>query len=93
MFLIYVNYIVISSNIGKFVLYADDTYIFVSGASETEAYEKAQLVLYAIYDYMYANQLHINVEKSCYMHFDVNILTKKDWFVLELIEHMITYSL
>ena len=53
-----------SSNIGKFVLYADDTNIFVSGASETEAYEKAQLVLDAIYDYMYANQLHINVEKS-----------------------------
>ena len=83
-----------SSNIGKFVLYADDTYIFVSGTSETEAYEKAQLVLDAIYDYMYANQLHVNVEKSCYnalCTLDVNILTKKDWFVLELIEHhMIT---
>ena len=69
MFLIYVNEIVISSNIGKFVLYADDTNIFVSGASETEAHEKAQLVLDAIYDYIYASQLHINVEKSCYMHF------------------------
>ena len=43
--LIYVNDIVMSSNIGKFVLYADDTNIFVSGASGTEAYEKAQLVL------------------------------------------------
>ena len=69
LFLIYVNDIVMSSNIGTFVLYADDTNIFVSGASETEAYDKAQLVLDAIYDYMYANQLHINVEKSCYMHF------------------------
>ena len=37
--------------------------------SEAEAYEKAQSVLNAVYDYMYANQLHINVEKSCYMHF------------------------
>ena len=53
LFLIYVNDIFMSSNIGKFVLYADDTNIFVSGASETEAYEKAQLVLDAIYDYMY----------------------------------------
>ena len=69
LFLIYVNDIVMSSNIGKFVFYADDTNIFVSGASETEAYEKTQLVLDAIYDYMYANQLHINVEKSCNMHF------------------------
>ena len=60
-----------SSNIEKFVLYVDDTNIFVFATSETEAYEKAQLVLDAIYDNMYANQLHINVEKSCYyyMHF------------------------
>ena len=38
-------------------------------SSETEAYEKAQLVLDAIYDYMYAIELHINVKKSCYMQF------------------------
>ena len=72
MFLIYVNDIVMSSNIGKFVLYVDDTNIFVSGASETEAYEKARLVLDAIYDYMYANQLHINVEKAVICTLDVN---------------------
>ena len=50
-------------------MYAHDTNII--GSSETEAYEKDQLVLGAIYviDYMFANQLHINVEKSCYMHF------------------------
>ena len=57
------------SDLGKFVLYADDTNIFISGNSEAEASEKAQSVSNAIYDYMYANQLHINVEKSCYMHF------------------------
>ena len=67
--LIYVNDIVMSSDLGKFVLYADDTNIFISGYSEAEAYEKAQSVLNAVYDYIYANQLHINVEKSCYMHF------------------------
>ena len=44
-------------------------YIFISGNSNAEAYERAQSVLNAIYDYMYAYQLHINVEKSCYMHF------------------------
>ena len=38
-------------------------------SSETEAYEKAQLVLDAMYDYMYAIELHINVKKSCYMQF------------------------
>ena len=63
LFLIYLNDIVMSSNIGKFVLYANDTKIFVSGTSETEAYEKAQLILDAIYDYMYANQHFICDEK------------------------------
>ena len=58
-----------SSDLGKFVLYADDTNIFISGNSEAEVYEKAQSVLSAIYDYMYANQRYINVGKSCYMHF------------------------
>ena len=42
---------------------------FIYVNSEAEAYEKAQLVLSAIYDYMYANQFHINIGKSCYMHF------------------------
>ena len=44
-----------SSDLGKFVLYADDTNMFISGNSETEAYEKEQSVPSAIYDYMYAN--------------------------------------
>ena len=69
LFLIYVNDIVTTSTLGKFVLYADDTNIFVSGASEAEAYENAQIVLDNVYDYMFANQLHINVGKSCFMHF------------------------
>ena len=58
-----------SSDLGKFVLYADDTNIFISGNSEAEVYEKAQSALSAIYDYMYTNQLNSNVEKSCHMHF------------------------
>ena len=78
-----------SSDLGKFVLYADDTNMFISGNSETEAYEKAQSVLSVIYDYMYANQLHINV--ICIL--DMNILIKRDLFVLEQTELMIDYFL
>ena len=44
-----------SSDLGKFVLYADGTNIFVSGNSEAEAYEKAQSVLNAVYDYIPAS--------------------------------------
>ena len=69
LFLIYVNDIVTTSPDGKFVLYADDTNIFVSGASECDVYKAAQTILNEIYDYMFANQLHINVDKSCYMYF------------------------
>ena len=66
-----------SSNICKFVLYTDDTNIFVVGTSETKAYKKAQLVVDAIYNYMYENQLHINVV-ICSMHFRCEYSNKKN---------------
>ena len=49
--------------------------------------------LSAIYDYMYANQLHINVEKVVICILDMNILIKRDLFVLEQTELMIDYFL
>ena len=57
------------STFETFVLFADDTNIFVSGSTEEEAYEKSQIVLNQLEEYMFANQLHINVEKTCYMYF------------------------
>ena len=53
---------------GEFVLFADDTNIFVTGKDEKSAYLKANIVLEKVHEYMYSNQLHINTEKSCYMH-------------------------
>ena len=76
LFLIYVNYIVMSSDLGKFVLYADDTNIFIS---ETEVYEKAQSVLSAIYDYMYICMLTsfiLMLKKDFICILDMNILIK-----------------
>ena len=67
-FLIYINDIVNSSSNGKFVLFADDTNIFISGSSEKEAYEKASVVIDKLQDYMYNNQLHINIDKTCFMY-------------------------
>ena len=69
LFLIYINDIVNSTSLGSFVLFADDTNIFVTGKNEKDVYEKANTVLEKINDYMTSNQLHINVTKSCYMHF------------------------
>ena len=69
LFLLYINDIVNSSSLGTYVLFADDTNIFVVGRSEQEAYDKANIVLNEINKYMLSNQLHINIGKCCYMHF------------------------
>ena len=69
LFLIYINDITNATDQGNFVLFADDTNIFVIGKSENEVYEKANYVLDAVYEYMTKNLLHINMTKSVYMHF------------------------
>ena len=69
LFLIYINDIVQSSSLGHFVMFADDTNIFVVGNSEKEVYAKANKILCEINLYMLSNQLHINTEKCVYMHF------------------------
>ena len=68
LFLIYINDLVNSSTRGDFVIFADDTNIFVPGKTKIEAYENSQIVLNGIHEYMFSNQLHINLTKSVYMH-------------------------
>ena len=53
----------------KIILYADDTNIFISCKSEEDSITLANKILVKINDYMNANFLHINADKSCYMHF------------------------
>ena len=53
----------------KFILYADDTNIFIAGPSKEATYLKANLVLEHVSLYMRLNLLHINMSKCCYMHF------------------------
>ena len=69
LFLAYINDITNASEDGHFVLFADDTNIFVVGKTEEEVYTKSNQVLTAVHDYMIKNQLHINMTKSVYMHF------------------------
>ena len=69
LFLIYINDLISSSALGHFVLFADDTNIFVSGESKNDAYNNANKVMDDISKYMYTNQLHINMDKSVYMYF------------------------
>ena len=73
LFLLYINDIVNTTPNGDFVLYADDTNIFVAGNSKEAAYEKANEVLNYVYKYMVSNKLHINMSKCNYMYFRPNI--------------------
>ena len=54
----------------NFIFYADDTNIFVVGESREEAHLLANKVLCMVNKYMNCNLLHINMNKSCYMHFE-----------------------
>ena len=78
LFLVYINDILNSSNLGIFVLFADDTNIFVVGSSADDAYDKANMILQSVYTYMKANELHINMSKCCYMHFRPKIRLSRD---------------
>ena len=67
LFLIYINDLINCSDLGKFILFADDTYIFVSGHSYEIAVQKANMILTSVSSYKHANKLHINIKKSCFM--------------------------
>ena len=83
LFLIYINDISNCTTSGTFVLFADDTNVFVAGESIDDVYIKANHILDCIYKYMAANQLHINMSKSCYMHFQPKL--NRDDLGLELL--------
>ena len=71
LFILYINDITncYTGNDCKFVLYADDTNIFVIGLSEESAYLKANVILEQVSKFMQRNLLHINMSKCCYIHF------------------------
>ena len=69
LFLIYINDISNTSNEGEFILFADDTNIFVRGQTALLAFKTANEILRKVNDYMHVNKLHINMEKCCFIHF------------------------
>ena len=67
LFLIYINDIANCSELVKFILFADDTNIFVEHESPIEVYNIANRILKSVVDYMHCNKLHINMKKCCYV--------------------------
>ena len=73
LFLIYINDLCNTCKNGEFILFADDTNIFVKSNSESMAYSAANKILRKVELYMSANKLHINMKKCCYIHFKPQI--------------------
>ena len=69
LFLVYINDIFRCSKLGTFVLFADDTNIFICAETKEAAFQSANILLESVNKYMQCNLLHINVKKSCYMYF------------------------
>ena len=78
LFLIYINDITnCYDNVNcKFILYADDTNLFVKGINRDSAVSLANKLLAAITTYMKSNLLHINLSKCCFMHFTPTSITQ-----------------
>ena len=55
LFLIYINDLINCSDLGKFILFADDTNIFVSGHSYEIAVQKANMILTSVSSYYIAD--------------------------------------
>ena len=80
LFLLYINDIKNCSNLGEFILFADDTNIFVTGSTLKEAYNSANTLLASLNNYMIHNKLHINMSKCSYIHFKPHINQIQDEF-------------
>ena len=67
-FIIFVNNLVnCGTDSVKFIMFADDTNIFLSVSNINELYHAANNVLSILKNYIDANYLHINLKKSKYM--------------------------
>ena len=78
LFILYINDIVNCSNLGMFLLFADDTNIFVSGSTKLETYQKANELLASLSKYMASNKLHINMGKCCFIEFKAKNKTNNE---------------
>ena len=71
LFLLYINDVKNCYKVDgcEFVLYADDTNLFIIDNDREAASAKANLVLNSVHMFMKSNLLHINLQKCCYIYF------------------------
>lgn len=69
MFIIYINDIINSSNVAKYVMFADDTNIFMSSSNLRLLYNTMNSEMAKICKWFSANKLTLNTDKTQYMIF------------------------
>ena len=69
LFILYINDIIFASDKAKYILYADDSNLFISHFDRYLLYDIANIVLKNIYLYWCANKIVINYEKCCFIEF------------------------
>ena len=69
LFLLYINDIVNCSNKLRFILFADDTNIFISDVSFSSLLLNVNIELHKLSEWFCANRLSLNIKKSNYMLF------------------------
>ena len=69
MFLVFINDVIYSSNLLKFIIYADDTNILLRSNSLTDLYQLMNTELSRVLSWVNANKLTINTDKTNYVIF------------------------
>ena len=70
LFLLFINDIINSSNVLKFLLYADDTNLFLSNSNLDTLMAQANYEMLSVCNWFHENGLQINTSKTKYMVFD-----------------------
>ena len=69
LFLMFINDLPNISDTTKFVLFADDSNLFLSHSNRYTLYSLANEALQKLYEYCCANRIVINLDKCCFMEF------------------------
>ena len=77
--LIYINDICNASRLLKFILYADDTNIFLSSCSLSELYRTINEEMIRVVQWFRANRLSVNLKKTSYIVFGTTGKIKKTY--------------
>ena len=69
LFIIFINDLVNSTKLAKFVLFADDSNLFISHTDRDTVYKIANIALSEVFLYCSANNIVINYDKCCFIEF------------------------